>query len=89
MAIRFRIAPGDISPAAAARRIGLTEEKFRTVLPKLLQRGFPASDETTGNFCLEAIDRWRFKRFPHLFQLTQAEEPSDDREAARARIARL
>ena len=25
----------------------------------LLQRGFPAADQTTGNYCLEAVDEWR------------------------------
>ena len=87
--IRFRIDPGDVSPAAAARRLGLTEEQFQTALPDLLGRGFPAADTTTGNFCLEAIDQWRMRRFPHLFALTTIEGPRQDRETARERIAKM
>jgi hypothetical protein len=87
--MRFQVAPGDIPAAIAARRLGLTVAQFEAKLPALLQRGFPAPDETTGNFCLEAIDLWRLRRFPQLFPLPTIEGPKTDRETARARIANL
>ncbi len=87
--MRFRVEPRDIPPNAAARRLGLSVEQFQEKLPALLQRGFPAPDVTTGNFCLEAIDQWRFRRFPQLFSLPAIEGPKTDRETARARIANL
>jgi hypothetical protein len=87
--MRFRVEPGDVPAEAAARRLGLTPAQFEEKLPALLQRGFPAPDETTGNYCLEAVDRWRFRRFPQLFCLTPIEGPKQDRETARNRIARM
>jgi hypothetical protein len=85
--MRFRIEPRDIPAVIAARRLGLSVEQFQEQLPALLQRGFPAPDETTGNFCLEAIDQWRIRRFPQLFPVPAIEGPKTDRETARARIA--
>jgi hypothetical protein len=87
--MRFNIEPLDIPPAAAARRLGLTLERFQEMLPDLLRRGFPAPDETTGHFCLEAIDRWRVRRFPQLFAQPYIEGPKTDRETARARIEKM
>jgi hypothetical protein len=87
--MHFHVEPLDIPPAAAARRLGLTLEDFQKKLPDLLRRGFPAPDETTGNFCLEAVDRWRLRRFPTLFPATSVEGPKTDRETARARIEKL
>jgi hypothetical protein len=75
---------------SAARRLGLTLEQFQEALPDLLRRGFPPADQTTGHFCLEAIDRWRFRRFPQLFpQQPCIEGPKTDRETARERIAKM
>jgi hypothetical protein len=68
MTQRFKLPPGgDVPPDVAARRLGITLEAFRAALPVLLGRKFPAPDETTGNFMLEAIDRWREARHPQLF----------------------
>ena len=68
MTLRFKLPPGgDIPPVAAARRMGLSLDAFREALPKLVSRGFPQADETTGNFDLDAIDVWRRTRNPHLF----------------------
>jgi hypothetical protein len=68
MAPRFKLPPvGDVPPVAAARRMGLSHDAFRDVLPDLVARGFPQPDETTGNFDLDAIDIWRRTRNPHLF----------------------
>ena len=84
--MRFHIEPRDIPPEMAARRLGLSLEQFEEKLPALLQRGFPAPDETTGRFCIEAIDQWRLRRFPQLFPVPAIEGPKTDRETARARI---
>jgi len=87
--MRFHVEPLDIPPAVAARRLGVTLEEFQEKLPDLLRRGFPAPDETTGNFCLEAVDRWRLRRFPSLFPAASVEGPKTDRETARARIEKM
>jgi hypothetical protein len=85
--MRFRVEPKDVSEEAAARRLGLSLEQFWEKLPALLQRGFPAADPTTGNYCLEAVDEWRMRRFPQLFPRPVNDRPKSDRETARARIA--
>jgi hypothetical protein len=86
--MRFSVEARDIPPEVAARRLGLTLDQFREKLPALLQRGFPAADPTTGNYCLEAIDQWRMRRFPRLFPtLPPLGGPKTDRETARTRIA--
>lgn len=87
--MRFHVAPGDIPEELAARRLGLSIDEFREKLSALLQRGFPAADETTGRYCLEAIDQWRLRRFPHLFSVPAIEGPKTDRETARARIRNM
>jgi hypothetical protein len=46
----------------AARRLHLTEAQFEQSLPKLLTRGFPPPDPTTGMYDLDAIDAWRAAR---------------------------
>jgi hypothetical protein len=77
-AIRFRVDPGDVPPEKAARRLGLTLDRFIEVLPRLLARGFPAPDQDTGNFALEAIDQWRKMRTPALFGLTEDSRAAQD-----------
>jgi len=68
MTRRFKLPPGgDVPPDVAAKRLGLTLEAFMAALPLLDGRGFPAPDQTTGNYDLEAIDRWRRSRHPQLF----------------------
>jgi hypothetical protein len=74
--VRYRVDPGDVPPEKAARRLHLSLDRFNEVLPRLLQRGFPWADPDTGNFDLDAIDRWRKLRNPALFGLTPA--PSID-----------
>ena len=77
--IRFRIDPVDVPPKKAARRLYLTLEQFRVHLPRLLARGFPMPDPTTGMYDLDAIDRWRHRRhaalFPEMFAAGLASEP--------------
>ena len=84
--MRFHVEPRDIAPEMAARRLGLSLVQFEEKLPALLQRGFPAADPTTGQYCIEAIDQWRLRRFPQLFP---PEGPKTDRETARNRIASM
>jgi hypothetical protein len=67
VSLRFKLPPGDVPPAVAARHMGISAEAFAGMLPSLLARGFPPPDETTGNFDLEAIDAWRRARHPQLF----------------------
>jgi len=90
-ALRYRVDPGDVSPEKAARRMGLTLLQFEEHLPRLLSRGFPHADPTTGLYDLEAIDAWRKRRNAHLFQpsLTAQPEARDARDVVRARLERM
>jgi len=92
--MRFRVEPRDVPPTAAARRLGLTLAEFEYRLPRLLSRGFPPVDPDTGNFDLEAIDRWRHRRHPHLFPdeaavLTAPPVARDASDVVKKRIAEL
>lgn len=59
MTLRFKLPTGgDVPPVTAARRVGLSLDAFREALPKLVARGFPPADATTGNFDIDAIDAW-------------------------------
>jgi hypothetical protein len=40
---------------------------FERLRPALEDRGFPEADVTTGLYAVEAVDRWRLRRYPHLF----------------------
>lgn len=88
--IRFRIEPADVPPEKAARRLHLTLPEFQDRLPQLLVRGFPPPDPTTGNFDLEAIDRWRRLRHPRLFpELTQPPAVDDVEERRQGMVERF
>jgi hypothetical protein len=63
---------GDIPPASVAELLGLTVADFERLLPQLHQRNFPKPDPTTGNFCVEAVDKWRLGRHPKLFPMLTA-----------------
>ncbi len=56
--IRFPVAPRDVPPVKAARRLHLTLAQFELVLPELLARGFPKPNPTTNMFDLVAIGVW-------------------------------
>ena len=58
---------GDIPSALVARRLGLSADDFARCLPELQSRGFPEPDATTGLYAIEAVDRWRLRRYPRLF----------------------
>ena len=66
MTIRFPVEPRDVPPEKAARRLHLDLEQFIQLLPRLLSRGFPASDPDTGMYDLDAIDAWRAARHKPL-----------------------
>jgi len=58
---------GDVSVALIALRLGLSAVEFELNLPELERRGFPAPDPTTRLYAIEAVDRWRLRRYPRLF----------------------
>jgi hypothetical protein len=71
---------GDVPPAAAAQRLGMSLADFETRRGELEKRGFPEPDPTTGRYCIEAVDRWRLRRFPRLFpELTMSPAAVDAR----------
>lgn len=74
--LRFTVEPRDVPPEKAARRLGLTMERFTDLLPQLLRRGFPPSDPDTGNYDLDAIDAWRSARHRRFLQNAPSIEQS-------------
>jgi hypothetical protein len=58
---------GDVAASAVADLLGLSVAEFNSREEALKQRGFPEPDATTGLYCIEAVDRWRLRRHPHLF----------------------
>ena len=81
---------GDVSVTLIAYRMGLSTEEFEHLRPQLELRGFPLPDETTGRYCIEAVDRWRRRRFPKLFpELTATPLAVDAAVVGQARIAAL
>lgn len=91
--LRFKLPPGgDVPPVTAARRMGMSLEAFLLKLPELRQRGFPAPDETTGNYDLDAIDAWRRARNPQLFgqpSLTAGTGARTAKQVVGERLARI
>jgi hypothetical protein len=71
---------GDVLPAAVAQRLGMSLADFEMRRAELERRGFPEADPTTGHYCIEAVDRWRLRRFPRLFpELTASPAAVDAR----------
>lgn len=63
---------GDISAAVVAELLGLSAADFEACGEALRGRDFPEPDPTTGFYCVEAVERWRLRRHPHLFpELTE------------------
>jgi hypothetical protein len=58
---------GDVPSSMVARLLGITLADFERLLPQLYHRNFPQPDPSTGNFCIEAVDKWRVGRHPTLF----------------------
>lgn len=88
MTIRFHVKPRCVPPAIAARRLGLTAKAFDEKLPALRALGFPAADPVTGNFDLEAIDRYLERRNPSLFAADGLGEAVTSPDVIRERIQR-
>jgi hypothetical protein len=66
-------ARGDVPEGAIAQLLGLSVTDFRARRTELRDRGFPEPDQTTGLYCIEAVDRWRLRRHARLFpELTTA-----------------
>lgn len=86
--MRFRVTPRDVPAILAARRLGMTLAAFEAALPALIGRGFPPADEDTGNFDLEAIDRWCDLRHQHLFS-AEPMGPKNAGDVVGSRIAAL
>lgn len=66
--MRFSVTSRDVPTDIAAKRLGLSVVKFQGILDRLYQRGFPHPDQDTGQFDMQAIDRWCDARNPHLFK---------------------
>ena len=81
---------GDVAPCVVASRLGLTLPEFEARRSELERRGFPEPDETTGRYCIEAVDRWRLRRYARLFpELTMMTGAVDAGQVFEQRIARL
>jgi hypothetical protein len=78
---------GDIPPPAlVAQRLGLSIDEFNQCRSALERRGFPEPDATAGLYAIEAIDRWRLRRYPRLFpELAGAPTAVDANSGLRAR----
>ena len=64
---------GDVSVPLVAKLLGMSPDEFALSRSHLERRGFPETDPTTGLYCIEAVDRWRLRRYPKLFpELTAA-----------------
>jgi hypothetical protein len=81
---------GDVAPSIIAARLGLTLSEFETQRPELERRDFPEPDETTGRYCIEAVDIWRLRRHPRLFpELTTVSGAVDARAVVEGRLAAM
>lgn len=76
---------GDVPLKLVALRMGYASvREFEADLPEFRQRGFPAPDPISGRYCIEAVDRWRQRRYPELFpELAQASDALDASHARR------
>jgi hypothetical protein len=87
--LRFKLPPGgDVPPAVAARRLGISLTDFEAKLAELQQRGFPSADPTTGNYDFDAIEEWRKVRHPQLF-LTNPQTARNARGVVKERLRRM
>ncbi len=81
---------GDVSPGVVAQRLGMPLADFEAFRVELERRGFPERDPTTGRYCIEAVDRWRLRRFPRLFpELTAIPSAVDARTVVEDRLRAL
>jgi hypothetical protein len=81
---------GDVPASMVAARLGLSLSDFEARRPELERRGFPQPDETTGRYCIEAVDRWRLRRHSRLFpELTAVTNAVDARTVVEERLAAM
>jgi hypothetical protein len=79
-----------VAPSLVAQRLGMSLPDFEACRVELERRGFPQRDPTTGRYCIEAVDRWRLRRFPRLFpELTIAPTAVDARTVIDDRLRAL
>jgi hypothetical protein len=83
------IAPRDVPGEIAARRLGQSLAEFNAIKPNLLARGFPQPDPDTGNYDLDAINRWCDARHPHLFGAGATMQARDARLVVSDRLKKL
>jgi hypothetical protein len=89
--IRHAIAPRDIPPEKAARRLHLTLVQFNPVKDRLFARGSPRPDPDTANYDSVAIERWMDARsgLDTGADLTAEPKPRNAQEVFGARRASL
>jgi hypothetical protein len=81
---------GDVASGVVAQRLGMSLLDFETFRSELERRGFPERDPTTGRYRIEAVDRWRLRRFPRLFpELTAIPTAVDARTVVEDRLRAL
>jgi hypothetical protein len=80
---------GDGPAVEAARMMGLGAKEFEKLLPQYLARKFPAPDDVSGLFDLDAIVHWRMKRHAELYDLTGSDEARDAKYLVEDRIKGL
>ena len=81
---------GDVPKAVIAQRLGLTIADFELRRAELEKRGFPEGDITTGLYAIEAVDRWRLRRYPRLFpELTTSPSATHAEAVFHERMQRL
>jgi hypothetical protein len=83
-------ARGDVSASVVAELLGLSVANFDSRLAQLRARDFPDPDPTTGLYCIEAVDRWRLRRYSRLFpELTTASTAAHAEAVFTERMRRL
>ena len=87
--MRFHVQPRCAPSHIAARKIGLTLVQFEAMLPELRKQRFPEPDPVTGNYDLEAIDRYIEARNPELFGAVGPSAAVTDHNVIRGRLDRL
>lgn len=87
--MRFKVTQRDVPPEYAAKRLGLSLAAFLEKLPNLVARGFPQVDPDTGNFDLEAMDRWCNARHQHLYSVDAPFGARDAKDVVAGRIAAM
>jgi hypothetical protein len=64
--------------------------EFQAQRHELEKRDFPTPDETTGRYCIEAVDRWRLRGHVRLFpELTTVAGAVDARTVVEDRLAAM